>query len=157
MPFFFFHYPHGIDPQTSHAPRYSHRHHDRHRLHGHKTWGEKKGTIHAVSSRPRVPNTNDRRMPRKGWRRSTARAPATFGLTKPPDLKPAPGRASLEYDCICHPTSSFDIPLQTRKYLGIYIFIASFLVSSSHETRVEEYCWFCGGGGVLNLCMAVVV
>ena len=41
--------------------------------------------------------------------------------------------------------SSFDSPLQTKEVYEDFFFMASFLVSGSHETFVKKYRWFWGG------------
>ena len=75
-------------------------------------------------------------------------SPPNFPSTKSPVLKPAPGRTSSNTVPLATTTSSIDSPLQTRKYVMILVFIATFLacVSISHETFVfEENRWFGGG------------
>ena len=78
---------------------------------------------------------------------STVVASPNFSRTKSPVLKQPPGRISLKYGArLPPPTSSFDSPVQTRKYVNTVFFVASFLESSSHETFVKERrCFFLGG------------
>ena len=65
--------------------------------------------------------------------------PPNSSLTKWPVSKPAPGCTSCNTVSLDTPTSSIDRPFfAQRKYVDTFLSIASFLVSSSHETFVEE-------------------
>ena len=73
-------------------------------------------------------------------------SPPNSSLTKSPVIKPLPpGRISWHTVPVATPATSFDSPLQTRKYAKVLFFIASFLVSSSQETFVKEYRCFWRG------------
>ena len=50
---------------------------------------------------------------------------------------PVPSRISLNTVPLAAPTPSFDSPLQTRKNSNELCFVASFLLSSGHETFVR--------------------
>ena len=74
-------------------------------------------------------------------------APPNFSLTESPVLKPALPAVAPEVTVLLSPHPDVIVrPSLANEKIGYdCIFIAFFLVSSSHETFVKEYRWFFGG------------
>ena len=75
--------------------------------------------------------------------------PPNFSSTKLPVLKSAPGRISCKYGAPSHPDATVRKSLANKTIFEYVVFIASFLVSSSQETCVEEIAGF-GGGAIVE-------
>ena len=71
--------------------------------------------------------------------------PPNVCLTNSPVLKSAPGRMYCNSVPLATPTLSFCSLLRNKKICEHILFIASFLVPSSHYSFAKENRWFWGG------------
>ena len=78
-----------------------------------------------------------------------------FHLTESPVVKPASGRISRKYGAPCYPDVIVRRFFANKLCKNFFFVISSFVVSSSHETLVQEYHWV-GGGTIVEFVQCTV-